>query len=98
MVMTKKTQIITILVTALGYFVDVYDLLLFSIVRITSLRDLGIPEHELLSTGVMLLNLQMIGMLISALIVGLVCLLIAGISLWHMKETFGKDLDYVHYE
>ncbi|MFU8797910.1 MAG: MFS transporter [Gammaproteobacteria bacterium] len=69
--MPKKTQIITILVTALGYFVDVYDLLLFSIVRITSLRELGVPEHELLGTGVMLLNLQMTGMLIGGVLWGI---------------------------
>jgi hypothetical protein len=34
----------------------------------------------------------------SALIVGLACISIAGFALWHMKETFGKDLDYVQSE
>jgi putative MFS transporter len=71
MAISRKVQLITILVTALGYFVDVYDLLLFSIVRITSLRDLGVPENELLGTGVMLLNLQMIGMLIGGILWGI---------------------------
>jgi MFS family permease len=55
----------SVIVAALGYFVDIYDLVLFSIVRIPSLRDLGITSQEaLLEDGVMLLNMQMAGMLI----------------------------------
>jgi MFS family permease len=55
----------SVIVAALGYFVDIYDLVLFSIVRIPSLRDLGITSQEaLLEDGVMLLNMQMVGMLI----------------------------------
>jgi putative MFS transporter len=68
---SKKIVLITVIVTALGYFVDVYDLLLFSVVRITSLRDLGVPENELLNTGMMLLNLQMVGMLLGGIIWGI---------------------------
>ena len=37
-----KATLITIVVAALGYFVDIFDLLLFSIVRVESLRDLGL--------------------------------------------------------
>lgn len=37
------------------------------------------------------------GLLHSALIVGLVSLAIATWALWHLKETFGKDLDYVDH-
>lgn len=51
-------------VSALGYFVDMYDLLLFSIVRVKSLTELGIPESEMLSSGVLLINLQMAGLLL----------------------------------
>ncbi|MEJ8803748.1 MFS transporter [Pontibacter sp. H249] len=55
----------SVIVAALGYFVDIYDLVLFSIVRIPSLRDLGVTDQtQLLEQGVMLLNMQMIGMLI----------------------------------
>ena len=39
----KKLFSIPVIVAALGYFVDIYDLLLFSIVRIPSLRGLGVP-------------------------------------------------------
>jgi len=59
-----------ILVAALGYFVDIYDLILFSIVRVASLRDIGVPDAELLPTGVLLLNMQMGGMLIGGVFWG----------------------------
>ena len=47
----------SILVAALGYFVDIYDLALFTIVRIKSLKGIGLPDAELLSKGVLLLNM-----------------------------------------
>jgi len=59
-----------ILVAALGYFVDIYDLILFSIVRVASLRAIGVGEADLLSTGVLLLNMQMGGMLIGGVVWG----------------------------
>ncbi|HLG33202.1 MAG TPA: hypothetical protein VI362_09170, partial [Ignavibacteriaceae bacterium] len=49
----------TIIVSALGYFVDIYDLILFGIVRISSLKDLGVSGEGLITTGVFLLNMQM---------------------------------------
>src|SRR5687767_6058907 len=69
--MTKKILNITVVVAALGYFVDIYDLVLFSIVRVASLRSLGVPEAELLEKGVYLLNMQMAGMLIGGLLWGI---------------------------
>src|SRR5437867_11854885 len=62
---------LAILVAALGYFVDIYDLLLFSIVRIGSLKSIGVPESELLSTGSMLLSMQMGGMLVGGILWGI---------------------------
>jgi putative MFS transporter len=59
-----------VVVAALGYFVDIYDLVLFSIVRIESLMSLGVTGPELLSKGVLLLNMQMIGMLIGGIFWG----------------------------
>ncbi|OGU80100.1 MAG: MFS transporter, partial [Ignavibacteria bacterium RIFOXYA2_FULL_35_9] len=61
----------TVLVSALGYFVDIYDLILFGIVRIPSLTDLGIKGDELIKVGVYLLNMQMAGMLIGGIIWGI---------------------------
>ena len=46
---------------------DLYDLVLFSIVRVASLRELGVPDDQLLQVGVRLLNMQMICMLLGGL-------------------------------
>jgi putative MFS transporter len=62
---------LTVLVAALGYFVDIYDLILFVIVRVKSLRSLGVPVDELLDRGAFLLNVQMIGMLLGGLLWGI---------------------------
>jgi len=61
---------LVVIVAALGYFVDIYDLILFGIVRIASLKGIGIPDDQLLSTGIYLLNMQMIGMLLGGIIWG----------------------------
>jgi len=58
---------LSVLVAALGYFVDIYDLILFSIVRVPSLTAIGVPPDELLSRGVLLLNMQMGGMLLGGI-------------------------------
>jgi MFS family permease len=62
---------IPVIVAALGYFVDIYDLLLFSIVRIESLKSLGVAESNLLSEGVFLINMQMGGLLIGGIFWGI---------------------------
>lgn len=67
----KKQIVMTILISALGYFVDIYDLLLFSIVRKSSLLSLGVPESELLHEGIRLINSQMIGMLVGGILWGI---------------------------
>lgn len=61
----------TVLVSALGYFVDIYDLILFGIVRVASLTELGVKGDELIKTGVYLLNMQMAGMLIGGIVWGI---------------------------
>ena len=52
-----------VLVAALGYMVDMYDLFLFSIIRVPSLASLGLSQEKIMEDGLMLLNLQMAGML-----------------------------------
>jgi putative MFS transporter len=59
---------LVVIVGALGYFVDVYDLLLFSIIRIPSLKSLGLSMEEIDKTNI--LNIQMIGLLIGGIIWG----------------------------
>ena len=80
---------LTVIVSALGYFVDIYDLVLFSIVRVASLRDLGVPEPELLTVGVRLLNMQMTGMLIGGIVWG-----VLGDKLGRVSVLFGSILMY----
>jgi putative MFS transporter len=70
-VSSRRAIYLAILVAALGYFVDIYDLLLFSIVRVKSLQSLGVSGDALLSQGVHLLNMQMGGMLIGGVLWGI---------------------------
>ncbi len=60
-----------VIVGALGYFVDVYDLILFTILRIPSLKDMGFSGEMLVSHGILLLNLQMLGMLVGGIFFGI---------------------------
>lgn len=67
----RRSAKLVILVAALGYFVDIYDLVLFSIVRVPSLKGIGVPEADLLDRGVLLLNMQMGGMLVGGIFWGI---------------------------
>ncbi len=78
-----------VIVAALGYFVDIYDLLLFSIVRRPSLLSLGIPEESLLAEGEFLLQMQMGGMLVGGLVWG-----ILGDKRGRLSVLFGSILVY----
>ncbi len=60
-----------VLVAALGYFVDIYDLLLFSIVRIPSLKGLGFSGQTLTDNGIFLLDVQMMGLLLGGIFWGI---------------------------
>lgn len=59
-----------VIVAALGYFVDIYDLLLFSIVRKDSLIALGFAGEELKTKGLYLIDMQMFGMLLGGILWG----------------------------
>jgi len=60
-----------VIVAALGYFVDIYDLLLFSIIRIPSLRSLGLNDAQIAKQGLFIINIQMIGLLVGGIIWGI---------------------------
>ncbi len=60
-----------VIVAALGYFVDIYDLLLFSIIRIPSLRSLGLNDSQIAKQGLFIINIQMIGLLVGGIIWGI---------------------------
>jgi len=68
----KQSLAIPVIVAALGYFVDLYDIVLFGVVRVASLTDIGVTGDELTSKGIFLLNLQMIGMLIGGVVWGII--------------------------
>ncbi len=80
---------LAVLVAALGYFVDIYDLLLFSIVRVQSLKDLGFSEEALLSKGVLLINIQMAGLLIGGVVWG-----VLGDRRGRLSVLFGSIIMY----
>lgn len=60
-----------VIVAALGYFVDIYDLLLFGFVRVKSLTDLGYSGQDLTDKGLSLQNWQMFGMLVGGILWGI---------------------------
>ena len=69
--LSKNPFNVVVIVAALGYFVDIYDLILFGIVRVPSLLAIGVPQDQLLVKGIYLLNIQMIGMLVGGIVWGI---------------------------
>lgn len=86
---TQELMRIPVLVAALGYMVDMYDLFLFSIVRVPSLKSLNISGESIMKDGIMLLNLQMAGMLIGGIFWG-----IMGDKKGRLSVLFGSILIY----
>ena len=80
---------VPVIVAALGYFVDIYDLLLFSIVRRPSLRSMGVTDDQLFTQGEFLLQVQMTGLLVGGLIWG-----IMGDKRGRLSVLFGSILLY----
>ena len=79
----------TVIVSALGYFVDIYDLILFGIVRKPSLEALGVIGDQQKHIGDFLLNSQMIGMLVGGLLWG-----ILGDKKGRLNVLFGSIIMY----
>jgi MFS family permease len=85
----KSLLSVPVIVAALGYFVDIYDLLLFSIVRRPSLIGLGVSEDQLFNQGEFLLQVQMTGLLVGGIIWG-----IMGDKKGRLSVLFGSILLY----
>lgn len=70
----KKVSLfnIAVIVVALGYFVDIYDLLLFAIIRIDSLNELGLSPEQIKIEGEAILQWQMFGLLLGGIIAGVI--------------------------
>ncbi|MBL7661159.1 MFS transporter [bacterium] len=69
--MRKELFSAAVVVAALGYFVDVFDLLLFSILRVPSLKELGLNDAQILEQGIHILNLQLGGLIFGGIIWGI---------------------------
>lgn len=68
----KESINLAVIVAALGYFVDMFDITLFGVVRTASLKTIGLTDPaDLLKYGVQLYNLQMIGMMIGGIAWGI---------------------------
>ena len=91
MQVTKPHSLFTtaVIVAALGYFVDIYDLLLFSITRVESLTSLGLSEQQILSQGESIIMWQMFGLLIGGIIWG-----VMGDKKGRLSVLFGSIILY----
>ena len=78
-----------VIVAALGYFVDVYDLLLFNIVRVPSLKDLGLSDADTSLIGGRILNYQQAGLLLGGILWG-----ILGDKRGRLSVLFGSIITY----
>jgi MFS family permease len=84
-----RNIIFLVLVASLGYFVDIYDLLVFSIVRKSSLHEIGIADADILNKGQFIINVQMFGLLLGGILWGVI-----GDKLGRIKVLFGSILMY----
>lgn len=80
---------IAVIVAALGYFVDIYDLLLFSIIRMPSLEALGLNSDQVKVQGEEILMWQMAGLLVGGIIWG-----VMGDKKGRLSVLFGSILLY----
>ncbi|WP_420264360.1 MFS transporter [Candidatus Magnetominusculus dajiuhuensis] len=80
---------VPVIVAALGYFVDIYDLILFGIVRVQSLKAIGVEASEILNKGIFLFNMQMAGMLLGGFLWGII-----GDKQGRVKILFGSIFLY----
>jgi MFS transporter, putative metabolite:H+ symporter len=90
--MQHKTSTIfnvAVLVAALGYFVDIYDLLLFSIIRVPSLQDLGLNPAQVTASGESIIMWQMLGLLIGGIVWG-----VMGDKKGRLSVLFGSIILY----
>ena len=78
-----------VVVSALGFFVDVYDLLLFGILRKPSLEDLGLTPEQVVTEGEFIISMQMVGLLLGGILWG-----ILGDKKGRLRVLFGSILLY----
>ena len=93
----KSTSLfqLAVIVSAMGFFVDVYDLLLFGIIRRPSLASMGLSPEEILSQGELIISVQMTGLLLGGIVWGILgdkkgrlSVLFASILLYSLANIF----------
>ncbi len=67
----RQVLTLPVIVIAMGYFVDIYDLILFGVVRVQSLTELGLSKDDVTQWGGIILNMQMLGMLTGGILWGI---------------------------
>ncbi len=80
---------LAVIVAALGYFVDIYDLLLFTIVREPSLIGINIGDSDIMAASMKIINWQMVGLLIGGVLWG-----VMGDKRGRLSVLFGSILLY----
>src|SRR5687767_9688513 len=80
---------IAVIVAALGYFVDIYDLLLFSIIRVPSLASMGLSKEQITTDGEAIIMWQMAGLLLGGIIWG-----VMGDKRGRLSVLFGSIILY----
>lgn len=80
---------LAVIVAALGYFVDIYDLLLFTIVREPSLKGIAVAESDMIAASTHIINYQMVGLLIGGILWG-----VMGDKRGRLSVLFGSILLY----
>jgi len=85
----KQFLSLAVVVAALGYFVDIYDLLLFTIVREPSLMGIQVADADMLTVSTKIINWQMMGLLIGGIVWG-----IMGDKKGRLSVLFGSILLY----
>ncbi len=78
-----------VIVAALGYFVDIYDMLVFSIVRVPSLKSMGLDEKAISEIGTFILNWQQAGLVIGGFLWGII-----GDKKGRLSVLFGSIITY----
>ena len=86
---SDKNITLLIIVAALGYFVDIYDLLLFLIIKNKSLADIGVSPENIANTGLYLMNWQMAGLLSGGILWG-----VLGDKKGRLSVLFGSIILY----
>lgn len=86
---SRKNLWLIIIIASLGYFVDIYDLVIFSIVRTQSLTDIGVAAGAVRESGMYIINMQMAGLLLGGFLWGTL-----GDRYGRLKVLFGSILLY----